>query len=868
MIAPHPPVRPAAMLPVRLAAWLVPASHRSEWLSEWQSELLHAQVQAARAGRLPLGARLRFWVRALGAVPDAFALRALRRSRRPLGRDVRDAARFLRRQPVFTLSVVATLALGMGATTAIFSVVDGLLLRPLPFRDPGRLVEVFSPSGGRTVDLDSWSAIRSLSGVFESVRAVSRRNMVLTGAGEARSVSFALLEPGFLGMLGISPILGRDFAAEERVPGRDRVVLLGWELWRSNFGEDPGVIGRAVMLDGVLYTVIGVLPRSLRLLPGGVVAAAAPLTDPPPYSPPRVMLMARLRPGVAVALVQQRLDALSTALARDHAATEANWTLQVLPLGRLFTRGTRPMLIALAGAVTLLLLVACVNAAGLLLVRGLARQSEMIMRGALGATRGALFRQLFIESLLLALMAGAAGTLVAWWGVRGLLALVPSSLLLFNYTTVGVDARVLAFAGLLTLATALLFGLAPALRTSRQAGGLPGGSRSYTASAAHIRLRSMIQVAQLALAVILLCGAGLLGRSFLRLTSVDPGYDPRNLLELRLTAGADRERRATFNRALDERLRALPGVQGVTWAGGQGISFEMTLRPEDRPPRALGSLLLVTQSVDTSYFTVLRGRILEGRGFRAEDLVPRANAVIVDRDLAGLLWPGESAVGRRFVVWEKQPPVTVVGVSGDMKIFDRDDRTAPYVMFSPARPEDFGYAVVAIRLAQNPAALAPRVREVIHELDPARPIISVLTGEQSLGEQVAQPRFLTTVMALFAGLALFLSAIGVYGLIAFAVAQRRHEIGVRMAVGARSAQVVARVLGDGLRLAVAGIVLGLAGALVLVRFIESLLFGVSPLDAPTYAFVALVLALACGGALIVPARRAAAIAPAETLRAE
>ncbi len=864
----QPSSNPPGRALLLLFARLVPGPRRDEWLAEWRGELLYAQAAARSVGEPGLRTRVRLYARAFGSLGDARYLR--RAAGGGGGRSfLRDGMRGLARRPGFALAVVGTLALGMGAATAIFSVVDGLLLRPLPFRDPSRLVEVYAPDMGRTVDSDAWREWRAQDRVFAALRAHAKRSMVLTGESEARTIGVELLEPGFLDMLGIRPVLGREFRPGETAPGRDNVVLLGDELWRSAFGASRDILGRSIRLDDQPYTVIGVLPPALRLLPGGLVHAVAPLPDPLPSALNRLMVLGRLRDDVPLAAAQARLDAVTAVLTHDQPRS-AGWKVQLEPLRRMLTGSTRPVLLALLIAVTFLLLIACANAAGLLFVRGLARESELAIRRALGAPRLALFRDVLAESMLLALLAGGAAILIGWWGVRGLLALAPPDVLRFSYTTVVVDARIYGFALLLTVLTGLFFGVVPALRATRVAGSRVTSVRAVTASSSQLRMRRTVQIVQLGLAVTLLAGAGLAARSFLRLLSLPPGFDARNLLELQLSSRrrADPAARVAFNSDLDARLRALPGVLGVAWSYGANLYFEDNLRTETGEARATNGMVITGADVDTSYFRVRRIAVLEGRAFNAGDLGEGVHFTIINRALARLLWPDHSAVGHAFRIHPDEPLQTVVGVVDHVRLVGYDDRRYPFMALTPRALAGFGYATVSIRTSGAPALLAPAVRQLVHELDPGQPIISVQTAQQALADSVAQQRFLLVLMSVFGLSALLVAAVGVYGLVSFSVGQRAHEIGIRMAVGARSGEVLRGVFGGGMLLGVIGVTLGLLTAAALSRFTASLLFEVSPLDPLTYALVAVFLLVACALALLAPARKAARTDPLSILRTD
>ena len=862
-------VEPPGIGIVRRVARMVPAARRREWLAEWRSELVHAHAEAVERGESPGAVRRRLRRRAFGSLRDALALVRSTGSRGG-GPVLRDALRAFRRQRGFLAAVVLTLGLGMGAATAIFSVLDGLLLDPLPFKDADRLVQVGDGQWRGLVSMEFGEALKKETRIFSAVHLHMRASKVLTGAGEPRLLGLLAVEPGFLSFLGLRPRLGRDIGADETVAGRDRVVVLGDETWRVAFDADPGIVGRTVRLDGEPYTVIGVLPPTLHYFAagsgGGLVEGLIPVVLPPPASAPYLAATVRLRDGVSLEAAEVRLRELGRIFDVEYPR-DGGWKPAATRLDTTGLRNERQVLLALSGAALFLLLIACVNAAGLLFVRGFSRESELSVRRALGASRWAVFRQLLAESAVLAVLAGGVGTLIAWWGVRGLIALAPETLLRWHYNVVTVDGRVLAFALALTVLTGLLFGMIPAAWAARRTDAARTGRRT---TASRSRARRLVQVIQIAMAVILLFGAGLLGRSFLRLTAVDPGYDVSHILDLSLSPSTGRTaaQRAAFNRELDERLRSLPGVEAVGWSNGNGLEFPPSVETDEGAQVPLDGRVILSSSVDTSYFRVMGIPIREGRGFTAADVGADRENVIVDPDLAALLWPGRSPLGRRYRRSDGKDWYTVVGVAGDTRLDGPDDRDMPYNVFYPSAPERAGYANIRIRTRAAPAGLVEPVRQAVRALDPDLPIYELMPARMALREKIEQPRFVLLVMFVFAALALLLASIGVYGLVAFSVARRSRELGLRMALGAREGQVVRGVFGEGMRLAAAGVVLGLLGALVLSRFVEGLLFEVSKTDPASFLLALALLGLACAVALLAPARRAASVDPASTLRAD
>jgi predicted permease len=854
-------VFPASAL-IRAISLLVPAWRRPDWIAEWRGEVEHAWAESRAQGQPSAWTRVRLSLRAIDSVPDALWLRRRDRAGDGWMWSSLDAFRSLRRRPGFSLAVIGTLALGMGSATAIYTIMDGLMLRPIPFREPERLVSVLGRSG--TPNLDEVDVWKSQSDVFEDARAHGGRSVVLTGAGEARSYRAELVEPGYLEMLGVQPLIGRSFTPEEVQPGADAVLLLSHEVWRDAFAGDPRVLGRTVEVDGRPHTIIGVLPPTVRLSFGGVISLMLPLNS---SNGGRVSLLGRLHPGVAVEAASDRLRTVAERLAVEQPRAQG-LEVSLRPIGRDLSPGRTKGLWTLGAAVTCLLLIACANAAGLFFLRGVSREPELALRVALGGTRASLIRHVFAESLLLALAAGALGTGIAWVGVRLLKTVIPSGLLRFSYTAVGIDARVLAFAFALTLATGLLFGVVPAWRAASTTAARAG--RSSTASRRDVSVRSLVQVGQLALAVLLLSGAGLFGRSFLKLISVPVGYAVDEILVLELVSLErlrDADATYTFAHELNERLAALPGVEGVTRQTGVGFRFDYTIELDDGRKLPSDRDYLPSLSVDTAYFRVMGIPIVEGRDFQAEDVIGERTNVVIEHDLAAKLWPGQSAVGRRFRV-EEDPWLTVVGVTGEVKLEGPLDPLGQLLYFTPASDRQLRSGAVIIRASGDPEALMPSVRALVRDVDSAQPISTLQTGRQAIGETIQDPRFLLVIMTVFAVVAVTLAAIGVYGLVSFTVAQRTREIGVRMALGARAQRVVGSVFGEGILLGLVGTTIGLAAAALLSRFVSALLFNVSPLDPVAMAVAGAALLAACAAALLLPALRAAAVQPVEALRAE
>jgi putative ABC transport system permease protein len=653
-------------------------------------------------------------------------------------------------------------------------------------------------------------------------------------------------------------------------------------------------VGRAIEIGGEPVTVVGVMPAGFRLpldfgadgatqlwTPLATDAAAEGAVPGPEYPKDGMSHgyygVARLAPGATMDDANRQLAALVARLEREG----------VYPPGmqfRAFARSVeeqvtgrvRPALLVVFAAVGLVLLIACANAANLLLVQATARRRELALRLALGATRGRVIRELAAEAALLAAAGGVGGVLLAWWGVRGILAIVPPDVVALSWTTIGLDARVLAFAVLTSAATALLFGVGPAVQATRRRP-LGGGERAGTGTVEQRRVRGALAAAQLALSMVLLVGAALLMHSFVRLSRVDAGMDVRRLALLDLQPAERRyataAERAAFYDAVLARVRALPGVRAASvvsgTAGQASFAFGVRLEAEGAGgPAPAQPELLPFGEADPSYFRTLGIPIRQGRAFTAADLAPGTGVAIVGESLARHLWPDGRAVGRRFRVDSTAPWLTVVGVAGDVKLLGPDDRHARFQLYRPVQPGADGQRTVAVRTAGDPAALLPALKAAVYAVDPAQPVAAAETAAARYRELLAKPRFLLTLMGLFAAVAGVLAAVGLYGVVAYTVAQRTREIGIRLAIGAQAERIVGGMVREGARLALVGIATGLVGALALARALASLLFGVSPTDPATLAAVAGALGLVALLATWIPARRASRVDPVIALRVE
>lgn len=800
-------------------------------------------------------------------------------------RDIRYALRTLAGSPTFTAVAVLTLALGIGANTAIFSVVDAVLLRPLPYPDPGRLVQIWGTDPARYIPYHCvWYAdvceYRKQSRSFEfiSAAAYGTRNLVL-GDQPERIPSLAV-NAGFFQMLGARFQRGRGFLPEEDRPGGPPAVVVTDELWRRRLGADAAVVGRTLLLDGKSHAIVGVLAPGFSVA-GGQTDVYVPLA----LSEARdqrgegsiVTAFARLKHGASVRQAQAELDTIGARLGefRDSLGK----TPRVWGLRDFVVRDIRHSLVVLLAAVGLVLLIACVNVANLLLARAGLKQKELALRTALGAGRSRILIQLLTESCILGLAGGAAGTLLAHWGVRILLRITPDRYPLLSGASI--DLTVLAFTAVLSLATGLIFGLAPALALSRESvlgSALREGGRGSGEATARVRLRSALVVAEVALALVLLIGAALMLRSFVRLNSIDPGFNAQNVLTASVSLPESKYdkpvQRVAFFRQLIEELNSMPGIvtSGVVSALPlTGYNTGTNLFVEGRPfPPPAEAPIVWFRICSAGYFRAMDIPLRGGRMFTSQD--ENQPVAVINETLARRFWPGEEAVGKRFTNGYPRPdqPVqwaTVIGVVADLRhkgLNQEPDAELfwPYPTQAPASLN------LTVRTTLSPMQIAPALRRAVSEIDRDQPVSQVLAMEQIVADSIAPQRLSVTLIGIFAALALVLAATGIYGMISFSVARRTREIGVRMALGARSGDVVGMVVKEAMLLAGMGLLIGLTAVLALTRYLSSLLFGVSATDPLVLAGVSFLLAAVAALASYIPARRAATVEPTEALRCD
>jgi putative ABC transport system permease protein len=824
--------------------------------------------------------------------------------------DLRFALRTAIRDKGFSLVAILTLALGVGANTALFTVVYAVLLAPLPFHDPEQLVRVTADFNGQHVR-DVGLSIPELfdirgSGLFSDLAGVWPVSANLTETDEPERVETALVDASYFSMLGIGPAIGRVFSTADAQPGITEVAVISHALWMRRFGGDPNVLGKRIRIDNDMYSIIGVAPASFRH-PGRGTATDVEVWAPAgwlasPFSPQpirRAYLLqggiGRLQKGVTPAAAQAKLDTLADTIRRQFASDyppAAAWSWRVIPLHDDLVGNVRPALLMLFGAVGFVLLIACANVASLLLARSSVRQREIGIRRALGAGRGRLARQLLTESLLLAIVGGLAGLLVAVWGVDALVRIVPADLPRLH--AVGVNGAVLAFSAILSVVAGVVFGLAPAIQGSHADLNqvMRESSRSATASGRIARLRGALVVAEFGLALVLLVGAALLVQSFWRLQQVDLGFRPSSVLTLRLWLPQPNDpqsgpyfkhdARVAFYRRVVDRLSALPGVQAVggvsvlPLSGSRGrISFSIEGRATEASDTPVADSSLATPG----YFRALGIDLLQGRVFDDHDDTTAPLAAVVSESFARRFFPGVDPIGKRFAPGGRvqtgggpaQPPapnwITIVGVVRDVKGNSLEVEPAPTVYRSVWQVSNLSL-MLALRASGDPAVLAEQARREIRAVDPNEPIFGVRPMDMIVASALAQRRFTMVLLALFAATALLLSGIGIYGVMAYFVTQRTHELGVRMALGASSVDVLRLVLGQGVRLAAAGVAVGVAGAFALTRAIGGLLYGVDARDPLTVVALSAVLTAVALVACYVPARRAIRVDPIAALRYE
>ncbi|HKP05406.1 MAG TPA: ABC transporter permease [Chthoniobacterales bacterium] len=800
--------------------------------------------------------------------------------------DIRYAIRMLVKSPAFTFIAILTIGLAIGANTAIFSVVNAVLLQPLPYPHAEQLVRVFGTQP--TLDEAPTSPAnflewRTENQVFERIATWNGQGFNLTGTDKPERVIGARVSGDMFQLLGVQPVLGRDFTAEEDRDGGDRVVILSYEFWQRRFAGDPNAIRQTITLSDQTYTIIGVMPRGFAF-PSPRAQIWTPVAFNAAERATRdtnfIDVVARLKPGVSLKQAQANMTAVAQSQAERYPQTNTGVGVKVVSLQEHMVGNVRPMLVVLLGAVAFVLLIACANVANLLLARAAARHREMAIRGALGASRSRVARLLLTESVLLAIIGGAVGLLLAIWSLDLLVSLKPANLP--RLAEIGVNRTVFLFTAAVSVLTGVLFGLAPAWQVSKSDlnEGLKESGRGGSDAPRRHRMRSLLVISEVALSLVLLIGAGLMIRSFARLLAVDPGFKADHVLtafvSLPVAKYSKHEEQTAFFDRLLERLRNVPGVSAagvvtdIPLNGGSSTGFDV----EGRTPAPPGQRAMTDYRViSPDYFAAMGMRLLKGRAFGPSDKEPAPGVVIINETMAARFFAGEDPIGKRVDMSGAPKDLReIVGVVADVRNYGVDAEVKPeaYVPLFQSAP---GYLssvtsalTIIVRSSIDPTALGQTLREQVQALDKDQPVSEIKTMQLYLADSMAQRRFNMWLLGVFAGLALVLAAVGIYGVIAYTVTQRTHEMGIRIALGARGADILKLVFTNSMMTTIAGIVIGLAAAFALTRLLRSLLYQVSVTDPFVFAIIPLLLLAVATIATYIPARRAMKVNPITALR--
>ena len=803
--------------------------------------------------------------------------------------DFRFALRQLLKSPGFTFVAVLTLALGIGANTAIFTVVNAVFLEKLPYRDADRIAVIWEtntdrPGRSNVVGPANFIRWKERATAFESLAAYAETRANLVDGGNPEELIAQNVTADYFSVIGVEPFLGRAFTPEEMANPKSSSVILSYELWQRRFGSNPSIVGRDIQLNGRPQTVVGIMPAGARLYlkAGSLVDKPVdfwwPFVLRPDDREPKgryLSVIGRLKPGATMEQARTEMNAISTILVAELPTFDTGWGIKLTSLRQELSNELRPALFLLSGAVAFVLLIACANVANLLLARGAARRHEMAIRSALGATRTQIIKQLLTESLALGILGGLLSLLVAQWSLALLEALSPVELTAARHLTL--SGPVLTFTGAVSILTAMACGLASALAGSRDdvQQALAQGGRQIGGGLRHRKLRHAFVIAEIALAVVLLVGAGLMLRSFASMRQVDPGFDSTNVLTMRMQLPRakypDDAARIRFFREVTDRVATLPGVQAagtVSYLPMAGLGAATSFSIEGQPPAAPGQENSTAVTVcQNGFFQALKIPLLRGRLFTEQEMQQKRDVVIINEALARQYFPNEDPIGKRVTISMNDPdvPTEIIGIVGDTRAVD---------LVTPARPHSFwphpqlayNLMTMTVRTAGNPLGSAQAIEAQIHALDKDQPVSDVRTMEGWVARSLAQTRFSSFLLMAFAGLALLLAAVGIYGVMSYAVSQRTSEIGVRLAVGAEDKDILRMVVWDGVRLAGTGLALGLILAIALSRTLTSLLFQTMAADPLTYAVVIAVLGLVALLASYLPARRASKIPLVQALR--
>ena len=803
--------------------------------------------------------------------------------------DIRFGLRMLRKNPGFTAVAVLTLALGIGANAAVFSVVYAVLLRPLPYKDPSSLIvlnETTPMVGTVSVSYPNFLDWRDQSHTFSEMAAVRGVGFNLAGVTQPENISGGAVSPNFLSMLGVRPFLGRDFDASEEKAGTPPVILLSYSLWQSHFGGDPNIVGRTIKLDDRSFTIVGVLPSNYRsldktdvMLPIGVWATDNSEDAKERGSRGDLGVTGRLATGVSLTKARAEMEGIAARLATEYPASNDRFGVALQPIRDAFVSDIRPAILVLFGAVMFVLLIACANVANLFLVRGASRTKEVALRIALGASRGRIISQMLTESFVLAVLGGVLGLALAVAGIGGMSRLIPADML--SGATVNLNGAVLLFAACVVALASFIFGLAPALHSTKPdvQSELKEGGRSGSAGAGQSQLRAALATAEISLALILLVGAGLMMKSLYRLLAVDPGFRPDRVLKLEMDLRTQQYSKdpavLNFWQQVLEKVRVLPGVEAAAVGtavpltdshGRADVTMEGMTAPAPGNYPHPDVHIISPGFVETLGIPLLRGRTFTDADDEKAPLVGMINAMTAKR-----FFPKEDPIGKRFMFGHPStdPPkwYTIVGVVGDTRLYGLAN-PARLEVYVPFRQNPRSYMALVVKSGADPATLTSAIREAVQSIDKDQPLFAISTMKELVSNSVATRRMTLVLLGLFSGLALVLGAIGIYGVISYSVAQRTHEIGIRMALGAPRRDVFRLVIGQGLKLAGMGIAIGIAGALGLARLMSSLLYGISATDFETFAGVSILLALVALLACFIPAQRAMRVDPTVALRYE
>ena len=807
-------------------------------------------------------------------------------------RDLRYAVRLLIKSPGFTAVALLSIALGIGANTTVFSVINAVLLKSLPYKDASTLVLLWGDSRGEPslrnhsqISATDVADFRKQAGVFEEVATYGGWNAIMSGGGEAERVPAIQVGDGFFKIMKGKPLLGRVFTPEEQEDGKDFVIVLSYSLWQRRFGGDPNIIGKTVSLSGRPYNIVGVmdsdfhpLPESLVLPEGQFYRPVAEAYDDSARDERHLRAIARLKPGVTVEQARTEASVIAQRLEQEHPLTNKGQGAFVVSMTDEIVGGIRPTLLMVFGAVIFVLLVACANVANLLLARASVRYKEITIRSAIGAARSQLVRQLLTESLLLSLVGGALGLLFALWGTG----LVSSAGSRINpmFRDIHLDTRVLLFTFGISVLTGLIFGLAPALQVSKPnlVESLKEAGRGSGSSATRNRLRSVLVVSEIAMTLVLLVCAGLLIRTVMRLRSVDTGFNSQNILAMNIGLPSIKypkpENQIAFFKQVTERIAALPGVKaaGTTSVLPLSDNFDgRGLLVEDHP-RPRGEEITVDLYVATpGYLKAMEIPLLKGRSITDQDVSDSQNIALINKTMAAQLWANQDPLGKRirFPGSEKRPQPwrTIVGIVSDVSQYALDKKP-PMQIYIPHSQFPTSFNTIVVKTATDPVALTNAVRREIVAVDQEQAVSNVTTLQQLMGESISVRRFFMLLLLVFAALALVLAAVGIYGVMSYVASQRTHEIGIRMALGAQAKDVLKLIIGNGMTLALIGVATGLAGAFALTRLLTGLLFGVAATDSLTFVSVSVGLIAVALIACYIPARRATKVDPLVALRYE